>query len=916
MKHRNLGIQNFRQIGSQQLRHFRELREDQGPLPLLRDLGQDLDEARQLPGPPRQEPAGGQEVLGVVADLLEAGQGAQDLPSPRKAGVAFDPLQALVHGRLVERGLLDGEVAIDPRLVFLWQIADDLRVGLEPAQDERPDEPAEFFGRLRILGAFHGGRERPPERAFGTEETRVQDLHDGPEVGQAILERSAGERKADGRPEPAYRPRLLGSRILQVLRLVHDEAAPLHVAQLIEVAVGDPEGTHHEVALLKRPRQVGAARPSRALADVEAQRGCEALGFLPPVGDDGVGTHEKPRPPQPARLLLSQQEGQGLTGLSQSHVVRETAAEAVVRQEAQPAIADTLVRPELRLQTGWRIERSQLLRGGLKGVEQRPDPGLALDLGQDLHRLLRLEEIGRRRREAQPLAKRVAQHRGPVRVRPAARRLREEPVHRVLVEFHPGVARPHQAPFAAGQAPEIVQRPGVVVDRDLPGIVHQRVEADAAVRSGSAQFRRPYRARDRTGRVGVRPDGETEGRFPSAPSGQGGRNANLEPLARQRFLPFVKELVGLGRRYPDLLGARALEAALEQRAGARRASQVLEKRDRRVRNPEAPEIRRRVASVPDFAERREGLPGGDRAGHVRRSSAGIRRNHEPEADPPPERVGVGRGSHRLRLVGRRFEQEDQSGASDDSRIRIRRTASERVVRAPECLRALAVQSTGSTREEIIENALDHFPPARRRVRPARRPAQAPPRVSNDAVAKRHQVAADGRLGIQPAEGRRRRREPQRVEFPLLGTEIRLPERGAVTSVGVNRGAEAAAGQQPQQEAAGQGPETKRRRPEIGIAVARGAGGERGRRIERSEGESRTAGIRRAGFEGGGFHRGRPPVSHPPAEPRGEVVGRHAGRPEVQVPGGRQRGFETEGRGRAGQNRPVYDSLRPVVQAET
>ena len=159
------------------------------------------------------------------------------------------------------------------------------------------------------------------------------------------------------------------------------------------------------------------------------------------------------------------------------------------------------------------------------------------------------------------------------------------------------------------------------------------------------------------------------------------------------------------------------------------------------------------------------------------------------------------------------------------------------VHPPQRFRGLAAKSEGDACEKVIENPLDHLVPAPRRTRRARRPAKPPSRVPNDAVSERHQVVADRRLGIEAPEGLLGRREPQGVEFSLLGAEIRLPAGGAIAPVPVDRGAESTPREEAQEKPAGQGPEAKRGAPKIRISLAGGAGGERRRRFERRKGQS-------------------------------------------------------------------------------
>jgi hypothetical protein len=72
----------------------------------------------------------------MVADLLGLGHHGKHVAPPLDPFGVLDLQQHLVDDRLVQRGLLGGELAVLLDLDLLGQIVDDRRVGLEPAHPD------------------------------------------------------------------------------------------------------------------------------------------------------------------------------------------------------------------------------------------------------------------------------------------------------------------------------------------------------------------------------------------------------------------------------------------------------------------------------------------------------------------------------------------------------------------------------------------------------------------------------------------------------------------------------------------------------------------------------------------------------------------------------------------------------------
>ena len=123
-----------------------------------------------------------------------------------------------------------------------------------------------------------------------------------PQLGEAVLDRRAGERDADGRGAARARPGLLGLGVLDVLRLVEDHAAPLHRFATASRRRGQQAvGGDDEVVVLHlrgEGRGLDALDAARAVMDEHAQARGEARRLVPPVADDGGGADQQDGPCQ------------------------------------------------------------------------------------------------------------------------------------------------------------------------------------------------------------------------------------------------------------------------------------------------------------------------------------------------------------------------------------------------------------------------------------------------------------------------------------------------------------------------------------------------------------------------------------------------------------------------------------------
>ena len=163
-----------------------ELRENERLLLALAKLLADLGQALELAAVLGRVIAGADKLGWVVADLLELHELGQYEPAPLDAVGLFQLFGQVAYGLLIEGGLFPAQRAEGRHLDLFGQVGDHSLVGLEPAQDVRPDERAQrLVGRsgLHLL-------DKVGERLGAAEQARVQEIEQRPEIGQTILDRA------------------------------------------------------------------------------------------------------------------------------------------------------------------------------------------------------------------------------------------------------------------------------------------------------------------------------------------------------------------------------------------------------------------------------------------------------------------------------------------------------------------------------------------------------------------------------------------------------------------------------------------------------------------------------------------------------------------------------------------------------
>ncbi len=194
--------------------------------------------------------------------------------------------------------------------------------------------------------------DRPREGALEplarAEQARVDDVHDRPELVEAVLDRRAGHRERAARVEPAQGAGPLRGGVLDVLRLVEQEPVPGDRRERVDVARGDVVRGDDDVARAGDVRQLLAAQPLAAVVHVHAERGREPLDLAGPLARDAHRADDEGGAERVgAELLpLGGQHRDRLHGLAEPHVVGEDGADPEVAEQPQPAVAALLEREE------------------------------------------------------------------------------------------------------------------------------------------------------------------------------------------------------------------------------------------------------------------------------------------------------------------------------------------------------------------------------------------------------------------------------------------------------------------------------------------------------------------------------------------------------------------------------------------
>ena len=138
-------------------------------------------------------------------------------------------LGQFLHRLLVERCLLAAELAEGLHLGLVGQVRNDRLVGLQPPQNVRPHQLAERA--VRVVGPLRQTFDQARKLLRRPEQARVDEVEDGPQVAQPVLDRRTGERKSCLGVQFLGGAGLLGFGILDGLSFVEHHQAPRGLRQ-------------------------------------------------------------------------------------------------------------------------------------------------------------------------------------------------------------------------------------------------------------------------------------------------------------------------------------------------------------------------------------------------------------------------------------------------------------------------------------------------------------------------------------------------------------------------------------------------------------------------------------------------------------------------------------------------------------
>ena len=286
--------------------------------------------------------------MGVAGDLAQAHEAFEDVHAGAVHPVAVDFGEDLhpvaVPPLVVDFFLFRLHLAMEDLLVARRQFRGDLL--LLAAQDEGVDQPAQRPRHGLVLIFLDRRAETAPEIVQVAQQAGIEKGELRPEFDGVVLHRGAGEHEAVAGLEQPRGAGGVRERILDLLRFVEHDVMKRHRLEEIDVAQQGAIGGQDQIRV---GEILGRTAAVEAEMGLHLERRRKAGRLLLPVEDQrGGADHQAGR--CDAALLFPQQQRQSLHRLAQSHIIRQTAAEAELLQKAEPVIARFLITAQLALQ--------------------------------------------------------------------------------------------------------------------------------------------------------------------------------------------------------------------------------------------------------------------------------------------------------------------------------------------------------------------------------------------------------------------------------------------------------------------------------------------------------------------------------------------------------------------------------------
>ena len=203
------------------------------------------------------------------------------------------------------------------------------------------------------------------------EQAGAEKIEQGPEIAEPVFDGGSGQRDPGAGLQLFDRAGLPAGGILDRLRFVQDQQAPVPLLQpglLQQHTVGGQDQVDPGQAVLFIAPAIPGSREIRAslhvivcqgldvlfahlraMQEPAAQGGAIALQFVLPVGQQRRRQHQQ-RGCLVAALFQYQQQRNDLHGLAQPHVIRQAGPEPQLRQLPQPADAGFLIGSQIGLE--------------------------------------------------------------------------------------------------------------------------------------------------------------------------------------------------------------------------------------------------------------------------------------------------------------------------------------------------------------------------------------------------------------------------------------------------------------------------------------------------------------------------------------------------------------------------------------
>ena len=210
---------------------------------------------------------------------------------------------------------------------------------------QAPELSGSVFQSCLFLGAFSRFLEGFFEKTLVPQKPRVEKVHEAPEIHGAILHGGSREGDAMFRFNASRRPGLLGLGIFDVLGLVEDYRTPGDLLKEGKIPLEEAEGGDHQsLTSGGGGKALFAVSRGSVVSQHRKLRG-ETLRLLAPIVHHRDGADEKSRAAFPL-FSFSLKMRQGLDGLSQPHIVRQTGSEFPPAQGGEPGETLLLIVPQ------------------------------------------------------------------------------------------------------------------------------------------------------------------------------------------------------------------------------------------------------------------------------------------------------------------------------------------------------------------------------------------------------------------------------------------------------------------------------------------------------------------------------------------------------------------------------------------